>query len=611
MEVFTASKDHLTPSFKELNPLSEPSHLSNIVNSLVFGQRQRLYQRTRQHRSFSGLKQHFHLYSSHHALPELISSKKREDESFFSNIDPHWLQNKDQIAETTFKNYHDELMLWQYLTSDKTLIPSTNNHEQGKEASQSSSIGKGISDEQVCFSNEIEIVKCRDIIRSFCVDRSNPNNLAFASSKIIREINIDHSIRYRKRNATLDKLMDEEANTWEASLHRFDSQSMHDKSNMNLLPNSSNIAHIPSNSSFNLFDFIHPSNLVENNELNNIASGNGKSSKTNKFVGIGNEGFQHDNNALNKLKKRLNISRRPSFTTNSPSASHFKSPSRMSKRKLGTNGIDHNQNVTALLTHPFLPFYLSGGVDGAIYMWQYGLIAAIRTYREAQNTAVTSLHFSRFGYKFGATDAAGTLTLWRFEASKDSLRPFDVLKCHSGRATDFTFLDSGSMVATVGTSSQGERSLKVWDLLMPHHESCIYSYVMTNDDPVSIIYSTKYKSIIVGTKRGDIYVFDVRTRSVVHVFNIGTNASVDALCLDVTEEFFVTGSSEGDVQVWDMKTLSETHRFSHAHAKHKFFNLEFSSNQTMSTLGVTHIDLSTSFMYTSGSDGRIIRRAIM
>jgi len=594
LEVFTASKEHPTPSFKDVNALSEPTQLSNIVNALAFGQNRGSHARHR----------HFRLRYSHslnHAIPELNSNNN--DHSFFSSIDGQWLQDKDSIK--TFDYSSDCVKLWKYLTSDESLMPpsvtfSSIRKETTPEAPAQRSIRKDSrSDDKPLFSADIEIVKCKDVIRAFCVDRNNPNNLAYSTSKVIREVNIDHSIRYRKRNQSLDKLMDEEAQSWEASLHRFDAVSMHDNTSMKT--SAAAQAHVPSNSSFNLFDFINPATMGDDID-EHLDSENEKVARANKFVGIGNEGF-HGGNTLNKLKKRLNLTRRPSFTTNSPSASHFKNTPKLGKKR-STTAVDHNVSVVKLLTHPFLPFYLSGGADGSVHMWQYGIGGAVRTYKEDKHPAITSLHFSRFGYKFGATDASGLLTLWRFEASKDSLQPFDVVQCHSGRANDFTFLDSGSMIATIGVSSNGGKTLKIWDLLMPPFESCIYLYSF-HDEPCSIIHSSKYRCLFVGTKRGDVFVFDVKTKSLIYSFNTGASTPIDVLTLDVSEDFFVTGSGEGDVQIWATQTLEEINKFGHCHSKYKF------SIGTTAPLGVTDCDLSSNFLYTAGADGRILRRIIM
>src|SRR5690554_2050659 len=106
------------------------------------------------------------------------------------------------------------------------------------------------------------------------------------------------------------------------------------------------------------------------------------------------------------------------------------------------------------------PLDLSGGVDGTICLWQYNSSDEsgtfkdflMATYRLAPNPRVTRLHFNVRGTKFGASDANGKLSLWRFDANEASLLPFQTFQCHQN-TLDFDFMNSGSMLATAGHSS--------------------------------------------------------------------------------------------------------------------------------------------------------------
>jgi hypothetical protein len=65
-------------------------------------------------------------------------------------------------------------------------------------------------------------------------------------------------------------------------------------------------------------------------------------------------------------------------------------------------------------------------MNGAIYLWQFGYPHALRTYRKQNTPTITSIHYTKFGYKFAASDVEGNLSLWRFEATQDSVKPFTV-----------------------------------------------------------------------------------------------------------------------------------------------------------------------------------------
>jgi WD40 repeat protein len=499
--------------------------------------------------------------------PTLINVDKK-DTGIILKIAQHWFSSRrhSQI-EKLFEKNKQVAAVWNMLSSVQNQrllglnVPFTLDEEQ--QAEEPTQTAPAIS-----FSTDVEIVKAKEPIRAFCIDQNNPSLLAYATGKLIREVNITHSIKYRKRNPMLDKIQDEECVSWEASLHRFDEIAIRDDA-MTAQPG----AVLPSNAGFGLYDFLALRETDDNTDTQS-----------------------RDNGALTRIKKRLTMTRKPSF--NSSSVSQFKQhQSTQSLRK--KSGVDHNQSVTTLISHPYLPFYLSGGTDGAIHMFQFGTQTAVRTYKE-QGPMITSLRFSRFGYKFGATDANGYLTLYRFEASKESIQTFSQTHCHS-RANGFTFLDSASVVATIGVNGNS-KNLCIWDLLMPTYDAMVHVTSFA-DEPSSVLYCSRYNTVMVGTKRGDITVLDVRTKNPIKTFVAHSGSVIETMSLDVTEDFFSSGCSDGDVKIWDMRSLDNIQMFRQAHKREQMFSLGPS--------GVTDMTLTSQFFYSGGSDGRIVRRTML
>jgi len=611
MEIYTISENHPSPNFKEVNALSVTTHLSNLVETLSHG--------TMIGKRGANSQDHFH--SLAHALPELgLDQNNLQQNLFLSCINDHWLE--DEKIFDTLKTSPACNRLWTFLldastkpkpsisssvsvnsslarlaVSDTTTLDGSQTSNAVESLVNPSMTTQKPTDEQIKFSSDIEIVKCKDLIKSFCVDSNNPSYLAFAAGKCIREINVEHSIRYRKRNPSLDKLLDEESLTWDQALHKFDDIAAKDVNSNKFVLTS--MTKVPSISNLNVFDFLDTVNDDEALTNKNLK----------KFIGFSNP-MSHDqgnsNSYMNKLKTRFSIGKRPSFTSNTPTASHFKrqsvnpNPKQHVKK---TGKVDRNQAANVLVSHPFLPFYLSGGPDGSVYMWQYAFQYALRTYREPGSSPVTNIRFSRFGYKFGVTDSSGYLTLWRFEASKESLHYFYHLHCHSTRVNDFAFLDSGSLVASIGMSSKGGE-LCIWDLFLPNQDAKMFSHVFSNgDEPLSLVYSHKYKLVIVGTKKGEIHIFDVQDSNYRYLQKLTTqHDAIQVLNMDVAEDFFISGCSDGHVTVWDLKSIKKQLYFcADTHPKRKLFTQE----------GVTCSYISTQFFYTSGGDGRIIRKTIV
>ena len=93
------------------------------------------------------------------------------------------------------------------------------------------------------------------------------------------------------------------------------------------------------------------------------------------------------------------------------------------------------------------------GSNSTVQLFQYGQPRELVSYISGSSARITRNRFDPFGARFGATDTKGDLYMWRFEAAQHALMPSQVLQCHSNAAHDFTFLDSGSAIATAGISA--------------------------------------------------------------------------------------------------------------------------------------------------------------
>ncbi|KAJ3055772.1 regulator of (H+)-ATPase in vacuolar membrane [Rhizophlyctis rosea] len=114
--------------------------------------------------------------------------------------------------------------------------------------------------------------------------------------------------------------------------------------------------------------------------------------------------------------------------------------------------------LSSLESHPTLNYYLAGISEGSggpssVQLFQYGQPRELVSYTSGSSARITRNRFDPFGARFGATDTKGDLYMWRFEAAQQALMPSQVLQCHSNAAHDFTFLDSGSAIATAGISA--------------------------------------------------------------------------------------------------------------------------------------------------------------
>jgi len=462
---------------------------------------------------------------------------------------------------------------------------------------------------KVVVFNHLEIARINESLRAFCINPVDNNQLAFSTSKTILESDIEQSIRFRKRNESLERLIDEEPVSWEASISRGEPQDATTGARNSLL--SPQFINFMSN-----FEFT-------SNTPPQVASDSPP--LQNDMKGVGSDKFFPKPSTSRGFLSTLRLNKRQKHDKHhqtsyrsSTRVKHFRKMDRRSSKQ----HVDHGFSASVLTAHPYLPFYLSGAYDGSIQLWQFREKYAVRTYQNEETEAITRIKFSDHGNQYASSDAAGNLKIWRFEPSKDSIRESKHLH-EQDYVVDFSFIGD-SKLATIGiTNSMNE--LIIYDLLLPKSGFEIYRLYF-DMDCASILYVPNFNLIIIGAEDGMIHIVDCTQLKLLSSIQLSNNrrGTIVQLALDSCQEFFVVGTNEGDIVLFDLeKTLATSHSQSlikdsdvdelilyqdTSHAKRKaldnIFNISVGS-------GVTNMIVTSSSLITSGNDGRILRRCLM
>lgn len=177
----------------------------------------------------------------------------------------------------------------------------------------------------------------------------------------------------------------------------------------------------------------------------------------------------------------------------------------------------------------------------------------------AGNSRISQLRFDPFGARFGACDSQGDLYLWKFDSSPHSLMPYKSFNCHSTVAHDFSFLNSGTVLATAGLSLD-YGNVCIWDSLLPSSKSkikckhcLIIAFAVNETGSHSIAHSQRHNLIFAGGKRGDLAIIDIRQRSLIVSFSAHAK-TIKSLCVDGNGTL-ISGSADGLVKVWDISSM--------------------------------------------------------
>ncbi|XP_017781826.1 PREDICTED: dmX-like protein 2 isoform X2 [Nicrophorus vespilloides] len=251
--------------------------------------------------------------------------------------------------------------------------------------------------------------------------------------------------------------------------------------------------------------------------------------------------------------------------------------------------------IRRITSHPLMPLYLTGCQDGSVQLWEWGHSQPVTTPRPAGTYAkVTRVRFSQHGNKFGVADSDGNLSLWQVGLSANTKRPFFTHQCHNKGITDFVFLNSCSLLATAGHSSES-KNVCIWDSILPKGKSLVVAFTCHDQGASSMVYAPQHQVLISAGKRGDVCLIDVRMKTIRHRFVAHDNA-VKCVAIDPHEEYFATGSADGDIKIWGVSVPTVLLSLPAEHARSSFFK---NIGQGVTQL---HID-SHARLFSCGADG--------
>lgn len=245
--------------------------------------------------------------------------------------------------------------------------------------------------------------------------------------------------------------------------------------------------------------------------------------------------------------------------------------------------------------HPSLPYYVSATSDARVQLWQYGQSASSYKYHSSLHGRVSQIKFDTFGSHFALTQAHGDLNLWKF-ANHAREDPDIVLNCHSKSTYDLEFLNSSSIFATTGYSSDG-RAIKVWDTLMKSKKG--FQFDARDTDIREISYNSYSQIICGGGRKGELYFYDIRHKR--RIKSISAHSGHISALLNIDNLLYST-AADGFIKVWDLITMETVDCFKYDLDKVKHTK---NDRQLIHSAPVLEMKCIDGYVYTCGGDGNI------
>jgi len=338
----------------------------------------------------------------------------------------------------------------------------------------------------------LEIFKSKSSVVGFAVNQCDMRSMAIAVNPCkhdgILEVNIETSLKFRQRNANM-QLVDENPDNWRENVHF--------------------IPHADS------FDF--------------------------RF-----------NPTLNFALQTLYPDTSQQFNENLslPPANWHRVPLPRLLESLSGHK-ERSEEATKIAGHPMLPLYVTGNKSGRLTLWEYSRATSLQDFGiVSSREKVTCVNFNAYGDKLGVCDSIGNFFLYKFDLQPTSFQPqLSILASLGSQTSAFTFLNAGSVVATVGYKPKP--FLTIYDTLLPARQSSVFS---TDCGGTTLHFLANNSHLCIGDRKGRLIDFDLRRLDVIRKHNTNHDMIKDIIS-DVHELNLVTGGADGTVKLWDASTL--------------------------------------------------------
>jgi WD40 repeat protein len=187
----------------------------------------------------------------------------------------------------------------------------------------------------------------KEFPRAVAFNAADPNFVVLCNSKGVREIDVEGTLRYRKRSSDLATLEDDELTSWKQCIHRYDGAVKRDRERvMAEFSTSERAATLTSLGSEDFQDAMYPTPI---RLLRDVLNGSEEAWDTRTRV-LGKESlmFQDDD-----VYKKF-------------SHSHFGLIDAKSTKQA------HDRVCTAVCAHPVLPMYVTADTNGNLLLWRFG-----------------------------------------------------------------------------------------------------------------------------------------------------------------------------------------------------------------------------------------------
>lgn len=448
--------------------------------------------------------------------------------------------------------------------------------------------------------------------QALAVNPLDGNMLAIATSQGIREINVEHAVKFRRRDRDM-QLQDDEEATWATALHRFDSVALgaqaaatatssqplsppsraqdHAENLLKLMYNTPGVTTLAYPAPKAILAALLGGTLTVGPPAATPTPTN-LSGKAAALLGL--VPVQSSHAASSFLQGGL-ARVYEGFVEAAPYKPEHAGAAVMQMQ-------ERDAPSTQLTAHPSLPMYVSVTAN-RVLLWHFGWPAPLAEFstRTASHLlysrlgvnvgggglgssserssskleVITRVRFNAMGNKLAAATESGRVLLWVFAARPvgtsslsassselPQLPAYDSIDgAHNRGINDLCWIagssaggigGNGNTIATAGDSTN-HMNVCLWSVLLPAEDRLLCSFACHERDggAASVVHCASSNQLVVGAaKGGALLIFSLSSMQLVRRLDTGKSARIHRLTYDPLADLLLAGTSDGAFKLW-------------------------------------------------------------
>ncbi|CAD8077463.1 unnamed protein product [Paramecium sonneborni] len=210
------------------------------------------------------------------------------------------------------------------------------------------------------------------------------------------------------------------------------------------------------------------------------------------------------------------------------------------------------EDLQCLTSHPHLPLFLQSGKGMVNVMTFKSSSQVVAEFNTQSRDYIDSLKFNNSGELFIGHDVNNSAYIWKLNRINKLNTPLFLLNSKVRPTTDLTFINEGTVFASI-YSSTSKPHFGLYDMLLPSNRNIV---TQENFNGTDILFSTPLNSILIGNqKKGTVNFLDIRKNQIYKTLELPFT-EIKFMKLNQYQTSLICACNDGQIKIVNLETLS-------------------------------------------------------